>query len=76
MKCTLEFFLPRDDDDYKLAINGSKYWNALYDFSQEIRKNIKYNDELTEDQYKVWEYISDKFYQILDDEHVHLDEIQ
>jgi hypothetical protein len=41
-KLTIEFTLPEEKIECDLAINGYKYFNALFDFSELLRREIKY----------------------------------
>jgi hypothetical protein len=50
MKVTIEFNLPEEEDDYKLAVNGRIFWSALWDIKQEIRAILKYGTEKDMDQ--------------------------
>jgi hypothetical protein len=71
MKATLEFNLPDDQHEFDLAIQGSKMYLALWDISQEIRTLWKY-EELSEEEWNMVERIRDKFYEILNDNHIEL----
>lgn len=42
MDATLRFDLPEDDHEHLMALNGSKYWNFLWDLDQECRGYLKY----------------------------------
>jgi len=46
MKATLQFDLPEENDEFTLAIKGKKYWNAIYDFEDVLRKWWKYDDSI------------------------------
>lgn len=66
MKAILEFNLPEDKEEYEMTINASKYYLALWGIKQELRKQLKYA-ELSEQEYEIYEKVSDKFYEILGD---------
>ena len=72
MKATLEFNLPDDQNEFDLAIQGSKMYLALWDISQELRTLWKY-EELSDEEWKMVERIRDKFYEILDENQIKLD---
>ena len=72
MKAILEFNLPDDQNEFDLAIQGSKMYLALWDISQELRTLWKY-EELNEDEWNMVERIRDKFYEILDENQIKLD---
>jgi len=42
MKATIEFNLPDDASEHRLAINGQKYWSVLYEFNEELRRLMKH----------------------------------
>ena len=72
MKATLEFNLPDDQNEFDLAVQGSKMYLALWDISKELRTLWKY-EELSEEEWNMVERIRDKFYEILDDNQIKLD---
>jgi len=72
MKAKLTFNLPEDQAEFDFAVQGSKMYAALWDVKQELRSLLKYA-ELTSEQYDIVEKISDKFYEILDENQIKLD---
>ena len=42
MKAILEFELPEDTNDFKLAINGHEFFSALFDIHNECRSYLKH----------------------------------
>lgn len=48
VKATLTYNLPEDDSDFVLAKNGGKYYSALWQISQIIRKHRKYGQKMTD----------------------------
>lgn len=72
MKAKLTFNLPEDQAEFDFAVQGSKMYNALWDVKQELRSLLKYA-EITSEQYDIVEKISDKFYEILDENQIKLD---
>ena len=42
MNATLNFKLPEDNDDFKLATEGRTLWCALWDVDQKLRSVLKY----------------------------------
>lgn len=59
MKATIEFNLPDDQEDFQDAVNGLKWRLMVSDFDQHLRSQLKYNDKLSSEQYKVHEEIRD-----------------
>ena len=43
MKSILEFNMPEDKNDFKLAMNGADYFCALWDIKQLLRDYYKHN---------------------------------
>ena len=75
MKAELKFKLPEDTNEFIIAINGSNYYNSLWDMSGYLRHTLKHID-LTDEQDKIVGEIQDRFNEILDDNNVNLDEIE
>ena len=46
MKAILEFNLPDDDSDFLLAKNCGKYYSALHEIQQIMRKHWKYDAKM------------------------------
>lgn len=46
MKAKLEFTLPEERNEFALACNGGKYFSALFQFKEALRKLIKYDEDL------------------------------
>ena len=62
MKAILEFDLPEEQEEYKMANKGSDYFHALWDIDQEIfRKRVKYDDTLSDKEYKLVEKMREEF---------------
>jgi hypothetical protein len=76
MKATLEFNLPEDELEYKMASKGSDYYWALHSFKDELRGIVKHgfidNKEMNEAEYLIAEKIQDKFYEFLNEYYVDL----
>jgi hypothetical protein len=75
MIANLNFFLPEDKDEFILATNGYGYWAALTDIMSHLRAQLKYNDKLSEGEYKIIESIQEECCIILDSYHINLDEV-
>ena len=59
-KATLEFNLPEDGDDFRYAINGEAYREALHNIREDVRQIWKYR-ALSEKEYE----IVDEIYQMI-----------
>lgn len=45
MKAVLEFALPEDKDDFKLATDGHLWYQAILDIDEWLRQKIKFEDQ-------------------------------
>jgi len=74
MKAIIEFELPQDQDEYKMANDASKMYLALWDIKQLFRSTLKYNPAgLSTEQLEQWEIMQDEFYVILDNNDLKID---
>lgn len=44
MKAILEFNLPDDDEEHRMALAGPRYHGILYSFNEEVRRIRKYEE--------------------------------
>jgi hypothetical protein len=70
-KIILEFNLPEEQDEYELAHNAAKFYDCLYNFSQELRTWYKHGHDFKDADDAV-EKIREKFYEELNDNNVTL----
>jgi len=62
----------RDDkEEYEMCMNGKKYHSVLWDFDQELRKKLKY-EELDEKEYDIYDNIRTMLWDLLDEEGLNL----
>ena len=47
MKATLEFNLPEEADEHRMALDGQKWQFVVTDLLEELRTERKYNPEIT-----------------------------
>ena len=73
MKAILEFDLPEDNHDFKAAINGNSYRNAIWDYDQWLRSEMKYGD-LPDQQYKAYEICRKKLREILAEDNLFIEQ--
>ena len=76
-KAILEFNLADPDDatDYIRVNKALDMAIALWDIDQYLRAETKYNEELTQDAYDALATAREKFYQILNERNINMDEI-
>lgn len=67
MTAKIEFDLSEPDDREELerALKATSLAIALWDIQQALRNEMKYNEELTEDQYQILEKMMNKYNEIL-----------
>jgi hypothetical protein len=63
MRGILEFNLPEEEPEFKLAQNGVFYSIILNDLSNHLRAKLKY-EQLTEKEYEIYESIRTKLYEL------------
>lgn len=73
MKAILEFNLPDDQEDYDMANKAVSYKVALWEISQYLRSEVKYNEQLSADAYDQVVKLREKFHDILNDNTINLD---
>lgn len=71
-KAILEFDLPEENADYRLAANAGNYYSVLFDMDQHLRSRLKYG-ELSDPQYEVLEQAREELHNLLSTYHVTLD---
>ena len=70
-KVTIKFKLPKERDEFILATKGGDYYSCLWELAQYLREEWKYEDK----KYLSIEETRAKFYNILEDHNINLDEI-
>lgn len=65
MKATLTFNLPKEKDEFEIAVDATKYFSSIFDIVQWFRNKLKYED-LTEEQEKNFKEAQDAIWEILD----------
>lgn len=68
---TWKFDLSEEGDEFQEAFNGSTYHGILIDFAQYLRDQMKY-EELSDQEYEIYEKIKEKFYELLENENISL----
>jgi flagellum-specific peptidoglycan hydrolase FlgJ len=69
MKAVLEFDLPDENDDFRYAINGKKYKDAIWDYDQLLRSEIRYK-ELSKETLKAYEFCREELRKILEQDNL------
>ena len=76
MKATLEFNLPEEQYEFNNAIKGGNWKNVCWDIDQYLRKHIKYDESLSEEQLRVYEGIREELYSFMIENKVDLYEVE
>ena len=69
MKAILEFNLPEEDEEFRQAANAGDMHCAIFEFSQYLRKKLKYED-LSEQEARIYENVQAEFLGILEEYNV------
>jgi len=73
-KVILEFDSFEDSEELKVALDGGRWKNVVWELSQYLRNNIKHpSDNMTDEALKELEKVSSELYEIIHDNQVFLD---
>jgi len=76
MKAILEFNLPEDQPEFNNAIKGGDWKHVCWQMDQYLRKRVKYDDGLTEEQLEVYEDMRGEFWRMMKESNVDLYEAE
>jgi hypothetical protein len=76
MKAILEFNLPEDKQDFNLATKASDWWYVCWRMDQYLRKRVKYDESITEDQREVYEDMRGELWRMMNESNVSFDEVE
>ena len=62
MKATLIY---EDEEELRTALDGAKWKYSFWELKQFVRAQLKYNDDLTTEQYEAYEQINKQITDIL-----------
>jgi hypothetical protein len=62
MEAILKFNLPDDQDDFRYAVEGTKWYLVVHTFDQYLRSRIKYNDNLSDEELELLEKVREELY--------------
>jgi len=66
MKSKLIFDLSEERIEYNLALNGSKFYCRILDYSNELRSKLKYGN-LSNEEYRITEKMYESFNEFFND---------
>jgi hypothetical protein len=76
MKAILEFQLPEDQPEFNNAIKGGDWKHVCWQMDQYLRKRIKYDESLSEEQLRVYEGVREELYGFMVENKVDLYEVE
>jgi hypothetical protein len=76
MKAILEFNLPEDQPEFNTALQGSDWKHVCWQMDQYLRKRVKYDESLSEEQLEVYEDMRGEFWRMMKENNVDLYEAE
>lgn len=78
MKATLEFNLPEDNQEFKLATKGSDWWHVCWEMDQWLRAQYKYmpDEKYSKEKYDTYVEAREKLFELMQTNGVSLDDVQ
>ena len=74
MKATLEFSLPNDKWEFKMANESAAMHSVIWDMDQWLRKTIKHApDSMSGDRYKTFEDCREQLHEFINDNNINLE---
>ncbi len=74
MKATLTFELPKDDREFRMAINSNSMYTVLREMDEWLRSKTKYApDSTSQDKMDAYELSRERLYQLLDQYNIDLE---
>ena len=72
MKAILEFNLPEEQDDHRVALDGWKWRAVVSDIAVKLRGALKYGDDLTPESSACLETLREELFQLIADRNLNL----
>lgn len=72
MEAILKFNLPDEQDDFRFAVEGTKWYLVVHTFDQYLRSRIKYNDNLSDEEYELLEKVREELYSTINENQLSL----
>jgi len=73
MEAILKFNLPDDQEDFNIALDGSKWALSMWEMNNWLRSQIKHPPaDMSDDTYKAFEDARDQLYEILNENQLKL----
>jgi hypothetical protein len=71
MKVILKYNVPEDEYDYRMAVDGHKYYSFIVDFYNFLRNKVKY-EQLSEADRSVYEDVYEHFHNEIRENEINL----
>ena len=72
MKALLEFDLPEEQDEHRVALDGVKWRAVVNDIANKMRSALKYDDDLTPESSACLENLREELFQLIADRNLNL----
>lgn len=70
---TLKYNLPEENEEYRLATQGSSLQCVLFEFNEWLRQELKYNSEHYDNkEYKLLDTVQEKLWEFLKEHQVEI----
>ena len=76
MKAILKFNLPEDQPEFNTAIKGGDWKHVCWQMDQYLRKTIKYDESITQEDREIYEDMRNEFFRIMSENNVDLHTIE
>ena len=76
MEAILKFNLPEEQYEFNNAIKGGDWKDVCWQMDQYLRKRIKYDESLSEEQLRVYEGVREELYGFMVENKVDLYEVE
>ena len=78
MKAILEFNLPEDNQEFKLATKGKDWWNVCWEMDQWLRAQYKYmpDEKYSKGKYDAYYEAIEKLFELMNENGVSLDDVE
>jgi hypothetical protein len=78
MKAILEFDLPQDNQEFKLATKASDWWHVCWEMDQWLRQQYKHmpDEFYSKDRYDAYVEAREKLFELMSENGVSLDDVE
>jgi hypothetical protein len=69
-KAILEFDLPQEEYEHKMALWGTDYMLVLWELDNWLRAILKYDDNISDDEYKAYDATREQLQTLMEERNV------